>query len=207
MPVRLVAALWLAIAAVVAHSPVRAGPPPADLDAALPPDAPDQALFGEAVLRFSNAARRANGRAPLRLDARLGRAARDHARNMARLRTHAHVLPVRGETDLAQRMHRQSLKFRLAGENIARDKVLRLLGRPVSAAHEGCSYTYFDTGLPVPRHTYATLAEQVVKRWLASPGHRASLLSGSFSRLGAGVAVDPGGTACGDVYLVQTFAD
>ena len=58
---------------------------------------PDQTLFDEAVLIYSNAVRRQHGRPPLRLDpgllARRGRA----CRNMARLRTHSHGLPVRGQ--------------------------------------------------------------------------------------------------------------
>jgi uncharacterized protein YkwD len=168
---------------------------------------PDQALFGEAVLIYSNAARKAHGRAPLRADIGLSRAAAGHAVNMARLRTHSHELPVRGQAKLAQRLHRQSTGFRMAAENIAMDKVYRLLGRPISTKRAGCSFTYGDTGAPVPIHTYASLAEQVVARWLKSPGHRASLLSSRFRRSGAGIGVDPQGAACGDLYLVQDFAD
>jgi uncharacterized protein YkwD len=168
---------------------------------------PDQTLFNEAVLMFSNEVRRQHGRAALHPDPALSRAAADHARNMARLRTHSHVLPVRGQRDLSQRMHRQSLAFRKAAENIAMDKVYRLLGRPISVSHQGCSFTYGDTNEPVPIHTYASLAKEVVARWLASPKHRASLLSPGFQRLGAGVGVDPKGPACGDFYLVQNFAD
>jgi uncharacterized protein YkwD len=170
-------------------------------------DRPDQSLFNEAVLIYSNAVRRQHGRPALKADPGLSRAAVDHARNMARLRTHSHVLPVRGQADLSQRMHRQSLEFRKAAENIAMDKVYRLLGRPISTAHSGCRFTYGDTNEPVPVHTYASLAQEVVARWLASPKHRTSLLSRSFQRLGAGVGVDPKGPACGDFYLVQTFAD
>ena len=170
-------------------------------------DRPDQSLFNEAVLIYSNAVRRQHGRPALRPDPGLSRAAVDHARNMARLRTHSHVLPVRGQADLKQRMHRQSLEFRKAAENIAMDKVYRLLGRPISTAHQGCRFTYGDTKEPVPIHTYDSLAQEVVARWLASPKHRASLLSPGFQRLGAGVGVDPKGPACGDFYLVQTFAD
>lgn len=187
--------------------PTQAGTLPARLDTAVPLAAPDQALFGDAVLHYSNAARRAHGRPPLRLDPRLGRAAGEHARNMARLRTHSHVLPVRGQRDLSERVKRQSLRFRRAAENIARDKVFRMLGRPVSAGQGDCRFIYADSGREVPRHTYASLAEQAVGRWLASPKHRSSLLSTDFTRLGAGVAVDPDAPACGDFYLVQDFAD
>ncbi len=170
-------------------------------------DRPDQALFDEAVRLYSNAARRAHGRAPLRADIGLSRAASGHAANMARLRTHSHELPVRGQAKLSQRLHRQSTGFRMAAENIAMDKVYRLLGRPISVKSDGCRFTYGDTGQPVPIHSYASLAEQVVARWLKSPKHRASLLSSSYRRIGAGIGVDPKGAACGDVYLVQDFAD
>ncbi len=168
---------------------------------------PDQALFNEAVLLFSNAVRRKHGRPPLQSDPALAAAASDHARNMARLKTHAHDLPVRGQRDLSQRIKRRSVSFRQAAENIAMDKVYRLLGRPISASHSGCSFRYGDTREPVPRHTYASLAQQVVSRWLASPGHQKNLLNKKYLRLGAGIGVDPAGPACGDFYLVQDFAD
>ncbi len=173
----------------------------------IPLDRPDQATFNEAVVYFSNAVRKEHGRAPLSSDRRLATAAADHARNMARLKTHSHVLPVRGQRDLSQRMHRQSVGFRTAAENIAMSKVYRLLGRPISVKHDGCQFVYDDTKTPVPAHTYASLAEEVVDRWLASPKHRASLLSKGYRRLGAGVGVDRSGPACGDFYLVQDFAD
>jgi uncharacterized protein YkwD len=126
---------------------------------------------------------------------------------MARLRTHSHELKVRGQANLSQRIRRQSLDFRQAAENIAMDKLYRLLGRPISLKSQGCRFTYDDTKQPVPIHTYASLAEQVVARWLASPKHRESLLSTAYRRLGAGIGVDPAGPACGDLYLVQDFAD
>lgn len=167
----------------------------------------DQALFDAAVLHYSNMVRRQHGRPPLARDPALASVAARHASNMARLKTHSHVLPVRGERELTQRLKRKSVNFRLAAENIAMDKVYRLLGRPISVKYAGCNFTYGDTKTPVPKHTYASLAEQVVGRWLASPGHRKSLLSPKFQRLGSGVGVDPDGAACGDLYLVQNFAD
>lgn len=184
-----------------------AGPVPARLNQPVSLERPDQGLFGEAVLLYSNEVRRQHGRKPLRNDPGLSRAAADHATNMARLKTHSHVLPVRGQKDLSQRMHRQSLQFRKAAENIAMDKVYRLLGRPISMGSRGCSFVYGDTREPVPRHTYASLAQEVVSRWLASPKHRTSLLNPGYERLGAGVGVDREAAACGDFYLVQTFAD
>ena len=171
------------------------------------PGAPDPWLFAEAVRFFSNAARRTQGLAPLAEDPALTGAATAHARNMARLQTHSHVLPVPGQRTLRERLHREGVTFRRAGENIARDKIFQLLGRPISMDSEGCAFRYGDTGEPVPIHTYGSLAQQTVARWLASPKHRASLLSPRFHRIGSGLGVDPSGPACGDFYLVQTFAD
>lgn len=167
----------------------------------------DQRLFDEAVLIYSNAVRKANGRPPFKSDPALSKAAADHARNMARLRTHSHELPVRGQKHLKQRMQRVSVDFRLAAENIAMDKVYRLLGRPIAVGYNGCNFTYGDTKTPVPIHTYASLAKQVVNRWYQSPGHKKNLLNPKFRRLGSGVGVDPNGPACGDFYLTQNFAD
>jgi uncharacterized protein YkwD len=155
---------------------------PRHLEQPISVEAPDQTLFNEAVLIFSNAVRRQHGRAPLRPDPGLSRAASGHAANMARLRTHSHELKVRGQANLSQRMRRQSLDFRQAAENIAMDKLYRLLGRPISLKSQGCRFTYDDTKQPVPIHTYASLAEQVVARWLASPKHRESLLSPAYRR-------------------------
>jgi uncharacterized protein YkwD len=197
----------LAVLLAAGGADAAAEPVPRHLQRPISVEAPDQALFNEAVLHFSNAARRQHGRTALRPDPGLTRAAAGHAANMARLRTHSHVLKVRGQSNLSQRMHRQSLNFRLAAENIAMDKLYRLLGRPISLRSEGCRFTYDDSKQPVPIHTYASLAEQVVARWLASPKHRQSLLSPSYRRLGAGLGIDPAGPACGDLYLVQDFAD
>jgi len=209
MVARVHRALSLALALAAATGAQAADPTkvPARLNAPIAVTGPDQALFNEAVLVYSNAVRRQHGRPPLELDPGLSRAAAQHAVNMARLRTHSHELPVRGQRVLSQRIKRQSLSYRQAAENIAKDKLYRLLGRPISISSRGCAFLYGDTMQPVPIHTYASLAEQVVSRWLASPKHRASLLSPTYRRLGAGVGVDPEGPACGDLYLVQDFAD
>jgi len=167
----------------------------------------DQKRFSEAVLILSNSARRQDGLPPLKDDDRLVRAAATHAANMAKLGELSHVLPVRGNSDLSQRLRKQSVRYGTAAENIMLEKVYRLVGRPISASSRGCSFVYGDTGKPVPVHSYASLAVAAVKRWLASPKHRASLLSKRFTRMGSGAGIDPHGPACGDLYIVQTFTD
>lgn len=199
----LAAALFLGAASAVAEAQTL----PARFHQPVPVHQIDQTLFHEAVLVYANEMRKQHGRKALKADKRLMMAAAGHASNMAQLRTHSHRLPVEGQGRLVQRMDRQSVRYRTAGENIAMDKLYRLLGRPIAARANGCNFTYADTGEPVPVHTYASLAQQAVQRWMSSAAHRDSMLSKSFGRLGSGVAVDPAGTGCGDVYLVQNFAD
>jgi uncharacterized protein YkwD len=165
------------------------------------------AQFDSAVLREVNLARAAHGRRALRADPRLTQAAAEHAGNMAALETHSHRLPVRGQRRLAERLQRQGVSYRVAGENIGMEKVFRLAGRPIALRSEGCRFTYADTREAVPPHTVESLAEAAVARWMASPKHRASLLRRDFRRTGSGFGIDPDGLACGDVYLAQTFAD
>jgi len=76
----------LCVAAPGVAEPARV---PDRLNAPIAVSQPDQRLFNEAVLLYSNAVRKEHGRAPLQLDPGLSRAAVDHAGNMARLRTTA----------------------------------------------------------------------------------------------------------------------
>lgn len=170
-------------------------------------EAPDQMLFAEAVMLSANAERGARGLPPLRYDPALAAAATDHARNMAALRHHSHVLPVPGQETYKRRLRRQGAVFRTAAENIARGKLYQLLGRPIKTPTHERPLTYAETGAEVPVHSYASLADEVVARWLASPSHAAALLSPGFSRVGAGLAGDPAAPAGGDLYMTQTLAD
>lgn len=181
--------------------------PEAATGAPLAPTASAAAHFDSAVLHHVNRARAAHGRKPLRADPRLSRAASDHAANMAELGIHSHRLPVRGQRRLTERMERQGVRYRVAGENIGMEKVFRLAGRPIALRTQGCRFTYADTRESVPPHDIASLAEAAVARWMASPKHRASILRPDFRRTGSGFGIDPAGPACGDVYLAQTFAD
>ena len=172
-------------------------------------DRPDQSLFNEAVLIYSNAVRRAARPAAAPADpgllARRGRSRRATWPGCGPTATSCRSAARR---DLSQRMHRQSLEFRKAAENIAMDKVYRLLGRPISMAHQGCSFTYGDTNgagagphLREPRPGGGrALAGVAEAPRLAAVGE----LPAARRRRRASI---PKGPACGDFYLVQNFAD
>ena len=176
-------------------------------DTPIAPTAINDTLFDRMVATEANRMRARHGVAPLDTDPGLARAAAVHARNMARFRTLSHDLPARGQESLGERLRTASVSYRRAGENILSEKVYRIIGAPVSAQFDGCSFTYAGSGAPVPMHSYASLAEAAMAQWMASPLHRDNLLSPHFRRIGTAFAIDPAGSACGDVYLAQVFAD
>ncbi|MBP7240809.1 CAP domain-containing protein [Amaricoccus sp.] len=178
---------------------------PARFDRPVGPEGPDERLFQEAVLFYVNVERRRAGQRSLANDAKLARVAAGHAANMAAHRLMSHRLAVPKGGKLVERLQGNGVPYRRAGENIAMDKAFRLVGRPISTRAVGCAFTYADTGEPVPRHTHASLATAAVTRWMNSKGHRDNILDPNFRRMGAGAAIDPGGPACGDVYLAQNF--
>lgn len=169
------------------------------------------AFFTAAVLAETNAARRAHRIGPLSADTRLSAAAIAQSRHQARTRTLGHLGA--NQAPLGSRLKTQGVRFSAASENVARQKVLQIAGRPVTQASiaaaaggRGCGIVYADSGQVAPTHTVGSLAAAVVAQWLASPKHRANLLDPRFTRMGAGFAVDDGGPACGDVYVTQDFA-
>lgn len=168
---------------------------------------PDAALFDAAVLILVNQERRRAGLRPLGADAKLRQVSLTQAAAMAKARRMTHRLSEAKPARLSGRLDAAGVRYRRAGENIAMDKLFQLVGRPIALKREGCAFTYADDGAPVPIHSHGSLASSVVARWMASPGHRANILTASFRRTGAAAAVDPKGPACGDVYLVQAFAE
>ena len=169
---------------------------------------PNNKLFNEAVLHYINLERCRNNRAPFKTDSRLVSMAAGHSNGMARVRTMAHRIPRSGYETMAKRLKRAGLRFNAAAENIARNYVYALSGRPIAAKSAGqCQFYYSSNGKQVPKHSYESLAREVVTQWMSSAGHRRNIMDRRFSRTGAAFGVNPNGSACGEVYLTQNFAN
>jgi uncharacterized protein YkwD len=143
---------------------------------AVPAQSDERALV-RATLCVLNAERDKRGVGPLKLSSRLSKAARGHARDMARNDYFSHDSPS-GTTFVDRIKHAGYLEGArrwTIGENIA-----------------------WATGrLSSPR--------EIVQSWMRSAGHRANILSGSFDEIGIGIAKDapvsdagPGGTYATD---------
>jgi uncharacterized protein YkwD len=165
----------------------------------------DQNLFNSAVLYYTNTVRCQRGLPPFVSTQDVFRAALTQATNMTRTRIYGHTTNVRGARTLRDRMRAQTRNFRAAGENIAKTFVYILNGHPYIPA-ENCAFRYLDSRLPVPVHSYRSLAQEVVASWEASPEHLANIVNRRYARMGAAFGIDAQGQLCGEVYAVQVFA-
>lgn len=112
------------------------------------------------IVRLSNIERQNQGVPPLASDPRLEGAATAHSEEMARLTYFSHTSPTPGRESPHQRIMQSVPGARATAENIA-------------------SFTSYPE---------ATLAEEAVKGWMNSPGHRRNLLDPNYTHIGIGVS-------------------
>lgn len=166
----------------------------------------DQNLFNEAVLYYVNEERCSRGLAKLRPDAQLMRATIQHSTHMAANAYVSHKSRQVGFRDLQDRLAKAHVVYRLAGENVAKSFVFAFDNQAVSSDQGRCLFNFASNGVQVPRHTYGTLAQDLVKLWMASPTHRDNILHSGFRRAGATFGINTGQGFCGAIYAVQNFA-
>jgi len=179
---------------------------PGNANTRINPDRPSQETFNAAVVHYMNAERCRRGLAPFALDSGLLKAAATHSRNMAADENFSHKSRRAGQQTMAQRINGAGVRASTMGENIAMDKLFAIIGRPISTKSTGRCQFYYVGGDPVPMHSYKSLAQQVVARFMSSSKHRTNILNPRFVRGATGIGIDQGGAACGDVYITQDFA-
>ncbi|MFO7544225.1 MAG: CAP domain-containing protein [Trueperaceae bacterium] len=140
-----------------------------------------------------NAARRAEGLAPLEPEPLLATAAGRHAREMATMGYFGHVSPVTEHAGLSQRVAAAGSPLVDVGENLARIGAATYLEGLVRAYAGAGRTEAFGAGATTTEVDVvaASVADAIVRGWLDSPGHRRNLLDASFDRVGFGVAYDP----------------
>lgn len=168
----------------------------------------DPLLLERAVLHAVNTERCRRGVAPLGPDRALGQAAQLHARDMVRLGLFAHDLPVQGRETIARRLDTVGVRYRRAAENIAEGFFLAYEdGRPYREVDPvRCLFQYAD-GTRIERHSYASLARDLVTRWMDSTGHRQNILNQGMRRHGFAIVPVGDRALCGRLYASQAFAD
>jgi uncharacterized protein YkwD len=134
-------------------------------------------------------------------------AARNHANDMARVGFFDHVSPVRARRTLGDRLDEIRAPYRRAAENIIEARYMDYRSgarfQVIDAAR--CRFAYAD-GRPLERHTYQTLAREVVTRWMDSTGHQRNLLDPDMRRHGFAIAPNRSTSLCGGIYGAQVFS-
>lgn len=167
----------------------------------------DARLLGEAVLIETNRARCAEGLRPLLGNAPLQQAAGLHSKDMARLGFFSHASPVPGRETLAARVTQVGFRFGGVAENIIEARYMAYeSGRKYQIIDAvRCAFAYAD-GRIIPPQTYASLAREVVGRWMDSPGHRKNILTSGMREHGFALAPNKDSSLCGGIYATQVLA-
>ena len=167
----------------------------------------DADLLGEAVVIETNRARCSEGLKPLLSNAPLQQAAGLHSQEMARLDFFSHSSPVPGRETLAARVTQVGFRFQSVGENIIEARYMAYQsGRQYQIIDAvRCEFAYAD-GTAIAPQTYASLAREVVRRWMASPGHRENILDAGMREHGFALAPNRDTSLCGGIFATQVLA-
>ena len=180
---------------------------PSGAQNAINPNRPSLTTFSESVRYYANIERCKRGLDPFTGDSGLLNAATVHSNYMASAQNLSHKSNVRGYRNLKERMRTSNVSMRTAGENIGQNFLYVLGGKSISLASRGrCQFTYSDTGAAVPQHSYASLANELVRSWMVSPLHRDNLTNRRFTRMEASFGYTPDDSTCGFIYASQNFA-
>lgn len=167
----------------------------------------DPVRLDRAILYSVNVARCAQGIAPLVPVRSLRHAAELHNADMVRLDFFGHSSPVPERAEVGDRLALVGARFRRAAENLIEERFMAYQsGRRFQVIDPvRCEFAYAD-GTPIRRHTYRSLGDQVVARWMQSTGHRRNLLDPALTRHGAALVANRDTTLCGGAYITQVFA-
>jgi uncharacterized protein YkwD len=180
---------------------------PSGAQRAINPNSPNLETFSATVRYYANVERCKRRLTPFDADPGLMKAATVHSTYMASARNLSHKSNVRGYRNLKERMRSSNVSMRTAGENIGQNFLYALGGKSISLASRGrCKFTYADTGAAVPQHSYASLASELVRSWMASSQHRSNLTNRRFDRMEASFGFRADDSTCGFIYASQNFA-
>jgi uncharacterized protein YkwD len=159
--------------------------PSAQLRDPVPP-APSNLTMSGIAFRVHQAVNRAREQrclGPLHLDPALSEIALGHSADMARRGYFAHADPE--ERQAGGRAREAGYRYRYLGENLFAGTLYSQTSVRVVGGQRDVFYRWY---------TPEDLADEVVRGWLESPGHRRNLLSAQYTHEGIGVAFGENGT-------------
>jgi len=112
-----------------------------------------------------------------------------HARDMVRLNFFSHTNPHEPtKRTLSQRLAMYGVQQGYRAENISEMFGIRYVqgNSLVPPDTTGGEFRDFETGKPIPKHTYFSFARALLNGWMDSPGHRANILNNQLIYMGCG---------------------
>lgn len=149
----------------------------------------DYPLLHAAIFYATNQHRAQNRLRPLEYSPKIEILAADHAHDMAKHGFFSHQSKIRNKRKLRDRFQIVGLNPSLIAENISNTAGLDYeYGRKVDPPQQSGEFTYTGNAekIRVPFHTYLSYAQEIVRLWMESPGHRANILNPDFKYLGCG---------------------
>ncbi|NVJ85512.1 MAG: CAP domain-containing protein [Algoriphagus sp.] len=149
-------------------------------------------LLHASIFFVTNRQRILHGLEPLEYSLKIEMLAAGHAYDMATYGFYSHQSKIRNKRKLRDRFQIVGLNPTLIAENISNTSGLDYeYGRMVNPPQQPGLFTYANTPRiePVPLHTYLSYAEEIVKLWMESPGHRQNILNPAFKKMGCGSQV------------------
>ena len=163
-------------------------------------------MLDKAVVARVNAERCRRGLPALTTASGLRKQAARHSQWMARSQKLSHKASGSFNRSLTDRLRASGVKFRTGAENIGWVHLYGIDGsRFMIRSSEQCHFTT-NGGRRIGRHSYNSLANLIVRKWMESPGHRKNILRKNLRYSGVGAGVQPASKYCGSVFLTHIFA-
>lgn len=152
----------------------------------------DYDLLHAAIFHLTNFERVKAGKVPFLPSQEASNSASGHAEDMVSRNFYGHNSPIRYRRTLRDRLNRSGINPTYIGENILSTFGIQYQeGQKIRKPTRPGEFQYRSTSqwVPIPPHTYFSLAESMVRLWMNSPGHRQNILNPLFTHLGCGTKI------------------
>ncbi len=169
----------------------------------------DYALLDAAVFHETNRRRVDHGLPALGFRPVLREAARIQVRGMIRMEKISHRHPDADKKTMEDRFDFLGIETLSFAENVAMTFGIRYeSGKSVYPRKEEGRKIFSEEpgGKPIPPHTYASFATQLLDSWMESPGHRKNILLEDVALLGTSSLHDRSGLGMDSFYSAQEFS-
>lgn len=141
------------------------------------------------IIRLTNKLRKDNNREPLVHRPVLDEVARRHSHEMANLNYFSHQSPVKSNRTAEMRLRNSGADYSVLAENIAKEPLVR---------------SFWSDGR-IEYYTWADVAQNTVRHWFTSIGHRRNMLMPDIEEIGVGAQLGGLDTPTPFVYVTQTL--